>query len=89
MFADETISRNLRPVHPWFSGSTRLVGWVQQDQLTALIECLTVILEYIDLFQILLVGHSQFLIRPQLILEYATGNTEFHGFGGIHENHEN
>ena len=51
MFADETISRNLRPAHPWFSGSARLVGWVQQDQLTALIECLTVILEYIDFFK--------------------------------------
>ena len=45
-------------------GVARLkVGWVQQGQLTALInQCLTVILEYIDL----LAGYSQLLVGPSL-----------------------
>ena len=38
------------------------VSWVQQGQLTALIEYLTVILEYIDL----LVEYSQLLVGPSL-----------------------
>ena len=39
----------------------------QQGQLTALInQCLTVILEYIDLFKYLLAGYSQLLVGPTL-----------------------
>ena len=46
-------------------GVARLINWLgTAGPLTALIECLTVILEYIDLFQFLLVGHSQLLVGP-------------------------
>ena len=47
----------------------RLISWLgtQQGQLTALInQCLTVILEYIDLFKYLLAGSSQLLVGPTL-----------------------
>ena len=48
-----------------FWGVARLINWLgTAGLLTALIECLTVILEYIDLFQFLLVGHSQLLVGP-------------------------
>ena len=46
-------------------GVARLINWLgTAGLLTALIECLTVILEYIDLFKFLLVGHSQLLVGP-------------------------
>ena len=46
-------------------GVARLINWLGTAKpLTALIECLTVILENIDLFQFLLVGHSQLLVGP-------------------------
>ena len=46
-------------------GIARLINWLGTvGPLTALIDCLTVILEYIDLFQFLLVGHSQLLVGP-------------------------
>ena len=46
-------------------GVARLINWCgTAGPLTALIECLTVILEYIDLFQFLLVGHSQLVVGP-------------------------
>ena len=47
-------------------GVARLINWLSTARpLTALIECLTVIiLENIDLFQFLLVGHSQLLVGP-------------------------
>ena len=51
-------------------GIARLISWlgtVGQGQLTALINhCLTVILEYIDLFKYLLAGYSQLLVGPTL-----------------------
>ena len=40
------------------------VGWTQQGQFTALIEYLTVILEYTNLIQFLLVGYSQLFFGP-------------------------
>ena len=51
-------------------------GWAQQDQLTALIEYLTVILECIDVLKFLLAGDSQILVGPgpnQAHLGYTTG----------------
>ena len=46
-----------------FRDVARLINWLgTAGPLAALIECLTVILEYIDLFQFLLVGHSQLLV---------------------------
>ena len=49
-------------------GIARLISWLaQQGQFTALInQCLTVILEYIDLFKYLLAGYSQLLVGPTL-----------------------
>ena len=49
-------------------GIARFIScWAQQGQLTVLInQCLTVILEYIDLLKYLLVGYSQLLVEPTL-----------------------
>ena len=46
-------------------GVARLINWLGTARpLTSLIECLTVVLENIDLFQFLLVGLSQLLVGP-------------------------
>ena len=47
----------------------------QQGQLTTLIEYLTIILEYINLFQFLLTGHSQLLVEPTLGYAPETGDS--------------
>ena len=47
----------------------------QQGQLTILSEYLTIILEYIDLFQFLLTGHRQFLVEPTLGNVPETGDS--------------
>ena len=52
-------------------GIARFISWLgTAGPVDFIIEYLTVILEYIDLFQFLLVGYSQLLV--ELTVDYAT-----------------